>query len=288
MPDVGLAIETLGRILWMLTGGDRKRRPGLLGDYLRVVLADQLGRGGSPHRTFKPRQMRLRGFTVHYLDVRSLRITFEEIFVDEEYEARRPPPTILDLGGNIGLSVLYFKHRYPDCTVSVFEPDPTAFSYLVKNIESNGLAGVTLHNAAAADHGGDAVLYQVKGEVASPAMSLVRTMAQGEATTVKAVRLADQFEKPVGLVKIDVEGVERDLLLHLKREGKLALVDQFVIEYHHDPEGEHKLSDTLGTLEEAGFRVAVAVTGPRVFGPRQPRALIINAWKPDGPGERTA
>jgi FkbM family methyltransferase len=43
-------------------------------------------------------------------------------------------PVIIDCGGNIGLSVLYFKYLFPNSVITVFEPSPPVFEILKENI----------------------------------------------------------------------------------------------------------------------------------------------------------
>ena len=61
-------------------------------------------------------------------------VVLEEIFVQQVYD--RPslpePAVIVDLGSNIGLSVLYFKLRYPDSRVFGYEADEQTFKRLEK------------------------------------------------------------------------------------------------------------------------------------------------------------
>src|ERR1700693_4874079 len=54
---------------------------------------------------------------------------FEEIFIRQDYifVSRRPDPLIIDCGSNIGMSILYFKRRYPKARIIGFEPDPATF-----------------------------------------------------------------------------------------------------------------------------------------------------------------
>ena len=40
----------------------------------------------------------------------------------------------IDCGANIGISILFFKKQYPDCTIMAFEPNPHAFPLLEKNV----------------------------------------------------------------------------------------------------------------------------------------------------------
>lgn len=60
---------------------------------------------------------------------------FVEIFVFEEYniDLKIKPKIIIDAGSNIGLSSIYFAHKYPNAKVLAIEPDPDNFKQLIKN-----------------------------------------------------------------------------------------------------------------------------------------------------------
>ena len=53
-----------------------------------------------------------------------------EIFMNRVYffKTERSNPLILDVGSNIGLTVLFFKKFYPGSLVYAFEPDPDNFN----------------------------------------------------------------------------------------------------------------------------------------------------------------
>ena len=75
------------------------------------------------------------------------------------------PRVVVDLGSNIGLSILFFRLRFPDAEIYGVEPDPTAFDLLQRNV--GGLGGVTVRQAAVGDHGGAATFWSAPGAVAS-------------------------------------------------------------------------------------------------------------------------
>src|SRR6266436_3162621 len=54
------------------------------------------------------------------------------------------PKTILDIGSNIGASIIYFQHQFPDAEIFGFEPHPDTFRILQKNVAQ--LPGVTVFN----------------------------------------------------------------------------------------------------------------------------------------------
>src|SRR6266849_9306839 len=54
------------------------------------------------------------------------------------------PETILDIGSNIGASILYFHHEFPDAKIFGFEPHPDTFRILQENVAL--LPGVMVFN----------------------------------------------------------------------------------------------------------------------------------------------
>src|SRR5262245_6544574 len=57
---------------------------------------------------------------------------FEQIFVNGEYaiDGLRQPTWILDLGGHIGFSAVWFAHRFPGVPILAVEPDEDNFRLL--------------------------------------------------------------------------------------------------------------------------------------------------------------
>ena len=90
------------------------------------------------------------GFRVVFAHQEEFDNLCREIFGDGAYrfDCRRAAPRIVDCGAHIGLSVLYFKRRWPRAQITAFEPSPDTFALLERNVGSNGLADVELVNAA--------------------------------------------------------------------------------------------------------------------------------------------
>lgn len=55
--------------------------------------------------------------------------TIKEIYIDQEYKVEMPiiPRVIIDIGSNVGYSVLYWKSIFPQSVVHAYEPDPDTF-----------------------------------------------------------------------------------------------------------------------------------------------------------------
>ena len=77
-------------------------------------------------------------------------LVFNQIFVDEEYRPVVDTLTkygveckcVLDMGANVGLSTIYLKQWYPDCTIITFEPNQETFKRMQTNLELNKLTNV--------------------------------------------------------------------------------------------------------------------------------------------------
>ena len=68
-------------------------------------------------------------------------LLFAEIYEKQWYKIAAPPAnsTMVDIGANIGAVTLFFARMYPSLSVHAYEPNPSAFEMLCRNINSNGL-----------------------------------------------------------------------------------------------------------------------------------------------------
>jgi FkbM family methyltransferase len=66
------------------------------------------------------------------------------------------PQAIIDLGAHVGMSVLYFRERYPAARILAVEPNPANFAKLERNV--GGLPDVELRPVAAGGEPGTAWL----------------------------------------------------------------------------------------------------------------------------------
>src|SRR5262245_29004385 len=101
------------------------------------------------------------GFVVQYIHDQELTAIVEDIFGagDYRFDSHRRSPRILDCGAHIGLSVLYFKRRFPDARITAFEPSPDTFELLTSNVRGNGFSDVELVNSAVSDRSGTLDFY---------------------------------------------------------------------------------------------------------------------------------
>jgi FkbM family methyltransferase len=164
-----------------------------------------------------------------------------EVFVDGVYslEPARTPRTILDLGGNIGAAAVQFATRWPDARIVVVEPDPDAFSRLVRNVRR--FERIETVRAAAGPEDGLAHLHRTGYTLTSS----VLPEAPGPTIEVRALSLDSLLDGPcqgsADLVKIDIEGAELAVLAACLRR---ASIPTLVGELHTGTAG-----DGVATLE---------------------------------------
>ncbi|MHB1328598.1 MAG: FkbM family methyltransferase [Gemmatimonadales bacterium] len=194
------------------------------------------------------------GYRFRYLDAETARHLFREIFVERLYDVSidSAAPRILDCGSNIGMSVLFFKHRFPGAKITAFEPHPVTFKTLRTNIETNGL-DVALHQVAVAEREGTVDFFSNDDVSASLDMSILPGRT-GSSIEVQARRLSDYIDGEIDLLKLDVEGAEEQVLTELGESGALRRIKAIVCEYHHHrPVRSDRLSNVLAVLEGNGF-----------------------------------
>jgi len=160
---------------------------------------------------------------------RSHLIAIEEVLGNDIY-AEPPlqdPKLIVDLGSNIGASVMYFKTRYPDVEMVAVEADPASFDLLRKSTER--LPGVTVYQAAVGVSGETVRFARSADSIGSSAVALdVGT----DVIDVPRVQLDDLIAgREVDLLKIDIEGSEFEVL----PAANLSTVRRIVGELHLGP-----------------------------------------------------
>jgi FkbM family methyltransferase len=194
----------------------------------------------------------LGGFVVDYTDALSLYFEYKDIFEKKIYHftASSREPRIIDAGGCIGMSALYFKSVYPGARLTVFEPDPRLFPLLQGNLERNGITGVTAVNAGL---GGSETVMNFYPDGADGG-SL--QMAHGvEPVPVRIERLSSYIDEPTDLLKMNIEGMEAEVFEEI--EGRLPLVREVIFEYHAFDERPQDLHEILALLDRQGFRYMV-------------------------------
>jgi FkbM family methyltransferase len=198
------------------------------------------------------------GFNVCINDARNFYILYKDIFVRRIYHFRatRSDPLVLDCGSNIGLSIFYFKHVYPEARIVGFEPDEQIFPYLERNVARNKLHGVRLVQAALSSTEGRSEFFSDGKYGGGLAENLMSNRAQDWVRSkVRSVRLREYLHDPVDFLKMNIEGAEYDVLKD--SEDLLRQINEMIIEYHHLPGLPRTLHSILQILDRQGFEYLI-------------------------------
>jgi FkbM family methyltransferase len=187
---------------------------------------------------------------------------------------------IIDCGANIGIASLYFLHQYPDCRILAFEPEPAAYRLLERNLRP--YPNVETFEVALGKQESTLEFFEDSINKASHCASGFRDRpANSSSITVDCVRLSRFLPRHVDLLKVDVEGMEWEILDDLESTGSLDKVDRIAIEYHHHlPADQDRLGVFLGRLEVAGFGYELAANHSPGLEPRSQDVMIYAYRKP--------
>jgi len=161
------------------------------------------------------------------------------------------PPTILDIGANIGAFSLWASLRWPGCSITAYEPHPDNFA-LLSSTKSNHsslqpLDSLRIYNIAVSDHDATSSPLRNNGlncgefSLYSPPESLLPSVS---VPVIDAVRLPT-----ADILKIDTEGAELSILSRLHATGRLSDFRAIVLEFHSD---SHRSAITQ-LLTSSGF-----------------------------------
>lgn len=159
----------------------------------------------------------------------------------------------IDVGANIGTSSVYAMLSGHFANLVAVEPEQTNFDLLTLNLRTNGLAErATLHRAAMGDHEGKVTLHLDGKNFGRHAIAADAPATPAGTVAVRMMTLDVALEslpegQTVGLIKIDVEGHELDVLKGAPmalRAGVPILVEAGRLK--RDPERLTRLCEILG------------------------------------------
>jgi len=200
---------------------------------------------------YHPGSVILFGNDFDYIDTLSFLSMYEDIFVEKIYDfaSETDRPRIIDGGSNIGLSLLFFKRRYPRSSIIAFEPYEKAYEVCKSNIERFEIDdNIVLINKALWSSEGEMVL-KTDGADGS---RIDIDCSRGD-NKVRTVRLKDYLkDAPVDFLKLDIEGGEWEVLNDCS--SSLGNVRNIFIEYHSFLHEDQFLGKILELLRVNRFR----------------------------------
>ncbi len=140
----------------------------------------------------------------------------EEEAIEEYFRWYRPKAgdLVFDMGAHCGVSTYHMaKLVGPEGKVVCFEPDPTNFEILKRNLARHGLANVEAQAMAIASKSGE-LAFNAEGTIGSSLSSLLLRESVGRTVTVQAITLAEAFARwgTPAFCKIDIEGAELEVI----------------------------------------------------------------------------
>ncbi|MEP7300927.1 MAG: FkbM family methyltransferase [Caldimonas sp.] len=149
----------------------------------------------------------------NYLE--GLRNGFEPDTVKLFKSASADSDTILDIGANIGCTALLFADIAKQ--VVAFEPSPTTFAFLQRNVRTSGHRNLQLKNFGLGEHAGEFTLTYAPSNRSGGFVSDQTKASQGHTVERIEIRETDEAIESLGggkidFIKIDVEGFEGHVL----------------------------------------------------------------------------
>jgi FkbM family methyltransferase len=193
---------------------------------------------------------------------------FDEIFVEGAYApclAALPDTldrvTLIDLGANIGLSVLYLARELDARAVRVdhiiaVEPDPDNFRMLAENLRRTGLADCC--TALRAFAGPGAAFAELHDSGNGAWGMRMGPLSEGGIPVLPLAEIGDlaKTSAPV-LLKCDIEGAELQLFLHIRDWEHL--IRYIFLELHTE---FLPIQQMLACLASSGFEWTIHGTAP--------------------------
>jgi len=131
---------------------------------------------------------------------------------------------VLDVGAHVGFYALLAAHANPECAIFAFEPHPTVYGRLIRNVSLNGVENVRCMQAACGARAGTGELYEVEGRGIPSGSTLESGFMKPEwgiHSQAVSVLMLDEFVAgaavgTVELVKLDTEGTEPQVLAGMR------------------------------------------------------------------------
>jgi FkbM family methyltransferase len=198
-----------------------------------------------------------------YLDSEdSLRLSINGVY--EEFETKtletiiKKDDTVIDIGSNIGYYTLKFSKWVGETgNVYAFEPEPSNFDLLQKNISINNCQNVTLVQKAVSDKNDSVKMHLIDEH---PAGHRIANENDENTISVEQITLDDYFSQKhetIDFIKMDVEGSEPGVIKGmqhlLQKSQNLKIMIEFaphlIANYGITPK------EFLDLIKSCGFKI---------------------------------
>jgi len=186
--------------------------------------------------------------------------SYEEFETETVKKIIKKNDIVLDVGANIGYFTLIFaKLVGKDGIVFAFEPEPTNFDLLKKNVTINGYKNVILIRKALSDRTGKTKLFLSEGNLGDHI--IMDTKENRNSIEIDTITGEDYFRdlnKKINFIKMDIQGAEinalRGMSSLLQKMNEIKIMIEFapnwLKNFGNDP------LELLSLLNEYDFKVS--------------------------------
>lgn len=163
------------------------------------------------------------------------------------------PPVFLDIGANVGQHTLFMSALAKE--VHAFEPYEPVRQRISEKVSRNGLTNVTIHPIGLGMQDEDRQFFRPDAFKLGIGSFMAESLKDGAVEYGKlAIRRGDDYLQdhsigPVGLIKIDVEGLEREVLEGLRntlRRDRPVVIVEYRLHARDSVGLEEELRDIFG------------------------------------------
>ena len=181
------------------------------------------------------------------------------IWLTREYEAPgfeiKENDTIIDVGGHIGLFMLFCEQFCHKGKIYCFEPASDNYKIFLDNTKLNNFKNVFPFNIAVSKQDGKIPLY-LNDDTSGHSIFLKNSNSiQVDSITLQKIFDLNNIEK-CNLLKLDCEGSEYEIIDSLP-ESYFSMIDKMIIEYHFAEKYPKLLINLIKKLELTSFSVDV-------------------------------
>jgi FkbM family methyltransferase len=182
--------------------------------------------------------LRKHGFPVYLRVGTDDYMILKQIFVEDEYAPLRDlpePKCIVDCGGSVGFSSLYFARAYPSARIIAIEPAECNSSVFLQNLSEYGNR-VQLIKSAVWSHPARLIIRNAPiTNLATISVREARADEREDLMSIDIPTILDRFKlAAIDLLKIDIEGAESELFEEPLCHTWLPRVRNIAIELHNE------------------------------------------------------
>jgi FkbM family methyltransferase len=137
--------------------------------------------------------------------------SYEQEELAMQFKMIRPADNVFDIGANFGWYAIHVASKYPESKVFSFEPVPSTYNYLRRNIQLNEVNNIVPFNIGLSDAEGSFDFYIDPALSVNASMVNVAESKNAEVVKCKVRSLDDIVAEQnlrVDFIKCDVEGAE--------------------------------------------------------------------------------